>query len=307
MPIKYQMLGGASGNALLILQTLPNAKVTLTMRSDIRTETADASGRATFKGMKVGTYTVTIVCSNGETYNSEVVVTGQCEDVRKKINEIPIGSKLKFSSGLKMILMNKELPGHDPNSAQFVSEYVTETYKWDTPNIYKYGESKIHTQIMLRYYNELTAKEKEAVIHRTFMYDLYEEGRNNKWYEYEVSSYFYSLSGRELNTTSGTSGNNFGFTDDASRIKTLEDGTVSNYYTSSFKSYNWDYAEIYNISAYTIDTKGHVQDSKVSEKKSMAGDYYLIDFTAGVLPACDLKGDTLVLKGSDGYWRIVEQ
>ena len=224
--------------------------------------------------------------------------------VRKNIVNLPLGAKIKLSSGKKFIVQAKNVAGHEANSVTLVGEFVTENYRWNI-NTERYQHSYIHKTIMPRYYNELTLIEKNSIIKRAFKFAHEEEGHTTPGtYYYDVNSYFWIPSGKELNLPKGI-GTNLGFTDNASRKKTFEGGASSGYYTTTSHC-DADWNMVLNVySVYVVNSNG-AQERKVIIDGEDYGPNYT-NFTTGILPCCDTKGSTKCKKGADGYWRIVEK
>lgn len=220
--------------------------------------------------------------------------------VRKDIVNLPLGAKLKFSSGKKFVVQAKNVAGHEANCVTLVGEFVTENHKWNnTHNQYNY--CSIHKTILPRYYNELNQIEKNEIIYRTFNSGTNSQGHTTPgWRFQEVQSYFWIPSGAELGLSTGK-GANIGFSDHASRKKTLENGSPSGYYTTSgYTEEEWDVSQN-DYYVYVINSSG------AEEKRAVYSWEKLTNFTTGILPCCDIKGTTKCKKGSDGYWRIVEK
>lgn len=201
----------------------------------------------------------------------------------KKLSELSTREKIKFSNGQKYILMNKNLQGHEANSVTLSSEYIIE----DAPINGFYLNSVVHTEIMPRYYNELNAIEKNALINRSFTTYNGETSTmvTAKSYFWIPTVYEYCGNG-SFEDTITQSGVPIGFESDQDRVKTYENKTAGQYHTRSSRYLgDWNFLYIAQIGIY-------------SNMPSQ--------LTAGLVPACDVKGDTLVKKDTDGYWVITK-
>ena len=264
----------------LKITTYPNTEVKLQGDKVARTLISDDQGVAIFKRLKGGTYTAT---AKGKS-KQITVLDQQNEHVCQQVKDLPLKSKIKFSSGLKMILMTKkpltpEGQEHEPNVACLVSEFVTEMHKV-TDSVYVFKYDKKWQKKLSRHYDELTWREK-ATIKPFFINES----------STFINLYFYMLSNYEVGGLS--SGDyakyNFGFTDDASRIKKLENGSAKNYWLRGMSN---EYHFSYNI----VGANGKYTSETIN---------YSPNITAGIVPACDISQDAYVTLDSDGYYRIL--
>lgn len=200
------------------------------------------------------------------------------------------------------------------------SEYIIEEVAWSDG--FPYSESNIHKTIMPKYYNELSVTEKNAIIRRRFpvFSELIVDGEKNSANSYEIQSYFYAPDLGELNATvihSFTAAFTGGivdswarlgnYKDNQSRIKTFKNGDPGGYLTTS-TIYDFDSgtnsSEAYDCS---IDKSGSGLSILVGVVDGGNGPGFFSDNApVNVLPFCDIKGDTIVEKDLDGYWRIIE-
>lgn len=237
------------------------------------------------------------------------------EHLIKRVSDIPINEKLKFSSGKTFILSAKNVTGHEPNSVTFASEYIIENTEWG--EALSYSESNIHKTIMPKYYNELSELEKKAIVlHRFEVGALNEDLSLNGELVYikdQVESYFYAPDIGEIGVyVIGMLSNGdgeiryYGIYSDQGRDlgvltqkKTFENGTLGGYFTTTMRKNDF-LADVVLVSK----TGGDIG--------SETDLYYIHDspqystVTSGIVPFCDIKGDTLVMKDTDGYWKIVE-
>ena len=222
---------------------------------------------------------------------------------KRKASQIPLRDKIIFSSGKTFIVQAKSVAGHEADSVTLVSEFVVETHDWNDGSA-KYPECEIHKSIMPKYYNKLNQIEKNAIIKRSFNCEHETKddagGGRNKVIYINASSYFWAPSGKELGLSTGK-GANLGFTDNASRKKTLKNSVASGYYTTSTYYYfaydiNWDEGRVYVV------TKNGTEEAKRTTE--LTGN--LPRLSCGILPCCDIKGTTMCKKDADGYWRIVD-
>lgn len=303
MPIKYQMLGGGGGKRTdVVIKTLPNATVTLSSTEYTKTLQADGSGNVIFKGLKSGIYTAVSMSSNGTTYQKNISVLDQQEESlleRKMIKDLPIGSKIKFSSGKKFFLTGKSIKSknnisegnHEPNSATFMAEYVYGKSTW-RPNV-QYRDTEMCKTIMPSFYNELSQKEKDAMIEREFR--TWNQGINGEIYT--LKSYFWIPSATELDYDVSIEyprydeEGAFIFETNPPTYKiTQEDGGISDFFTRTFYLGGTTHKE------KIVINKGATHNISQYDNK--------LPLTIGIVPICDLSGFTWVNKDNDGYWII---
>ncbi len=284
MPITYQRLENSGGGMDLEITSYPNAETTLSNEKYTRTVVADEKGKAVFKNLKSGKYTVT---TNGK--SKEITVFDRQYDyLCEQIKEIEIGSKLKLTNGKKLILMIKNASGHEANTATFVSEFITDK----TKTIFNFSEDSTLVQILKRYASELADKEKTIIKEYDYHFSFDQGGAN------KAKSQFYILSLTELGLSGGTSGGaKLGFNDDTSRIKKYEGGSAGIYFTRDGREVTESNgAERYDH--YCVSAAG---------KKVAVGAYAVNGTyaTAGIVPACDISQDAYVTLDDDGYYRIL--
>ena len=288
MPITYQRLGNSGGGMVdLKITTYPNMEVKLQGDKVARTLISDDQGVAIFKRLKGGTYTAT---AKGKT-KEIAVVSEQEEALLTQIKDLPLKSKIKFSSGKKFILMIKDpatLEGdeHKPNIACLFSEFVIEKHVLKQNTIEPVEDAQ-WTEKMESYYNELTWKEKETlrVFHCKYSYAFYLGGM-----------YFYLPHEAELGVGTGSETvnkkYNWGFANDASRIRKLEDGSAQIYFT---RGTGGTASVGINIRAVNKNGAGYFDYLKSD----------MLPFTTGIVPCCDISQDAYVALDSDGYYRIL--
>lgn len=242
------------------------------------------------------------------------------ENLKKRVADIPINEKLKFSSGKTFVLQAKNVKGHEPDSVTFASEYIIEEVEWSDG--FPYVESNIHKNIMPKYYNELSVTEKNAIICRNFLTfsQALIDGENPSVGYGRIQSYFYAPDLGELNArviydfTAAFEGGIVdslaklgNYTDNKSRIKTFENGASGGYITTS-AIYDFKTVASYSVAnVCSIDERGEGYALLVGDVNGENGPGFVSDnIPVNVLPFCDIKGDTLVMKDTDGYWKIVE-
>lgn len=312
MPITYQRLGNSGGGMVVEISAYPNTQITLSNEKNTYIKTTDEKGKAVFKGLKAGAYTA--MCTvNGKQFTQSITLVDTIKAglPSAQIKGLPLKSKIKLSNGIKMILMNKNLSGHPANSATFVSEYIVEEYPYGNKFTYKYSTSNIHLKLLPSYYNALTAGEKASIIRRSFtpkyyLNDYYssnfpEEDQTGTKNDSKITTNFYLPSETEVNAgTLFKDGVNFGFPDNASRIKKYENGNAGSWYIRNAE-YDQSDGEIdlYRAWQCFISTSGTRQrkDMSVNDDPSV--------FTAGIVPCCDISQDAYVALDSDGYYRIL--
>ena len=231
----------------------------------------------------------------------------------EQIKNLPIGSKIKFSSGKTFVLQIKNASGHSANTVTLVSEYIIENQRW-SGGADSYSESYIHTSIMPKYYNELSALEKSKFV----KYDNYQ----HFWIpsEYDVKN------------------NRLGFTNNASRIKKHINGKQGEWWIAD----HWMREGMYSgepmlkpdgstETKYTAPYYGYAnyigKSGGIGEVRVGSGSIWYTKHTlpngnsydtrktytcgptgaeSGVVPFCDINGDTWV-KLEKGYWIFVDK
>lgn len=265
------------------------------------------------------------------------------EHLIKRVSDIPINEKLKFSSGRTFIVKGKNITGHEANSVTLCSEYIIEDAEWG--EVPSYSESNIHKTIMPKYYNELSELEKSAIICRNFNTYMSKTNRvANIGTPYiaspSIESYFYAPDITEADSRIYFHAENSDWgrsivpdqylagklLSSSRNKKTFKDGRAGAYYSTTTRLHD------------RSDTTSYLRVSCVAENGGeQAAEYDLYDnidierdlettpdgfvvsvspspedtptfhtVTSGVVPFCDIKGDTLVMKDTDGYWVIVE-
>lgn len=290
MPITYQRLGNSGGGMVdLKITTYPSTEVKLQGDKVARTLISDDQGVAIFKRLKGGTYTVTTKNKVKEI----VLVTEYHETVMDQIKDIKIGSKIKFSSGKKFILMKKDAKAdtREPyplNSACLVSEFIVDTYTMEKPEIWV--ESKAWQKKMSACYEELSQKEKNTILSRTVTNSFFDN--------VYIDSHFYMLSEDEAGIASYDNGHNLGFTDNASRKRTTEAGESMGYYLR--KQYR-DESNTWRVHLGSIDRNGANFDTGIGGWIAQED----LPKTGGLVLACNISQDAYVALDSDGYYRIL--
>lgn len=299
MPITIQgggTVGGGGGLTELTIKTSsPNTTVIITKENYSNTLVSDDTCLVTCK-LTNGTYQITVQSSDGKTAQKEIVINNQEEaDLRitDQIKNLALGAKLKFSSGKKFYLKAKNVSGHTSNSVTLVSEFIIENIESEGS---LYTSNGIVFNTLSKYYNELSKLEKEYVINRSYSchildYD-YNAGQWNDTFQTKQSR-FWLMSNSEMGGTGTNSGAKLGFKDDASRIKKHKNGNAGTYWLRDCDDSPWD-----------NDQSIVKADGKFSSLRIML-DNNNNHQSAGMVPACDVKGDTKVLLDTDGYWVIV--
>ena len=266
MPIKYQMLGGGGGQTLIIT-TNPNAQVTLSNDKYSKTITTDEHGRAEFKGLKDGVYTVVAKTEEGNV-QKEILISSENSVAlfaTKPLRELALGEKIMFSSGKSFLVQAKNVTGFPSDSVTLVSEYVTE----ETNVGFTDGLDQVR-EILNGYYLKLSIIEKGVIINHSYTLNVSPE-----------PAYFYIASKKELQN-----GGVLGFSNNESRIKYDKNGTPKQWFTATRTN---------------PDNIHYTRTFVLSD-----GSLYNTSGMAGVVPFCNLKDNTLVYKRSDGYWVITE-
>ena len=273
----------------LKITTYPNTEVKLQGDKVARTLISDNQGVAIFKRLKGGTYTVTTKNKAKEI----VLVTEYHETIMEQIKDIKIGSKIKFSSGKKFILMKKDAKAdtREPyplNSACLVSEFIVDTYTMEKPETWV--ESKAWQEKMSACYEELSQKEKNTIFSRTVT--------NSYGDPVYMGLYFYMLSEGEAGVASYDNGYNLGFTDDTSRKRTTESGENMGYY---LRNQNRDRNNTWRVNLGSINRNGHNFDTGIGGWIAQED----LPKTGGLVLACNISQDAYVALDDDGYYRIL--
>lgn len=219
----------------------------------------------------------------------------------EKIKNLPLGSKIKFSSGKTFVLQAKNAkmhhhPSYTGDTVTLVSEFIIEN---SSTHSYLYEASEAYRTFLPKYYEELTDAEKKVLIMRKYMYYwTYQHGDGGRWYDDEedwAESYFWLLGATELGLNPSYTTHydqNLGFTDDASRIKKYENGSTGEYW------YRYGFDSMYQGNdSFAFITKTGGSDSKHVETYG---------YTAGIVAGCDVKGDAYV-KLKRGYWYFMNK
>lgn len=294
MPIKYQCLGGGGSTELTVKTSKPNTTVTITKENFEKVLVSDDSCSVVCK-LVDGTYQIKAEAPEGEISQKEIVISNQEQaDLRitDQIKNLPLGSKLKFSSGKEFILQAKNLgPNHEANTVTLVSEFIIESTSVST---YNHSATEMYRTLSPKYYNELSLIEKNKIIMTKYVsvnYTWY-SSTSHDWEKSTTncSQYFYCMSPAELGFQSNSSvGVPFGFTSDTSRIKKYKNGSAGEYFTRDTNRIDSTDDPIVNF----VKEDGTNATSRIS-------------YTAGFVPACDIKDDAKVALDSDGYWVITE-
>lgn len=315
MPITFQHLGAVttspSGNGLfdLKISANPNTRIDLKypegvspMPGGIGTGlvgTTDENGDIIFKDLPEGVWTAFVRLPNNSFCVKNIKIAQYQDELpTAQIKDLPLGAKLKFSNGIKMTLMNKNLELHAPNSATFFGEYIFDSVEVQKESGLQYGHFVYYeypgTLLQTRlhgYFMELKKDERRAFLTHKVIWNDYE--RENK---IEQNFYLPSKDAFGIYDPSNPSiDTNLGFTDATSRIRTYENGASSEYcssyiYENEIGGIDYDFVTKDGNMGYTdgVDL-GNLGINKL-----------------GIVPACDLKQNTCVHLGEDGYYTIVD-
>lgn len=181
---------------------------------------------------------------------------------------------------------------------------------------------------MPTYYNELSELEKNTIIYRSFNIYHGESGPDegvvlDKKQIYNVKSFFYAPDIGEIDAMvkfrpehaegGDCEWNGAGFHyqgelgnyGDLLRKKTFSDSTPGSYFTTTTRCHTYNTDITYFVA--TIDSNGSmyaVEETLLRQVGSFTP--FPPEVRSGVLPFCDIKGDTIIEKDPDGYWRIIE-
>ncbi len=275
------------GGMDLEITSYPNTEITLSNEKVTKRLVSDDDGIAIFKGVKAGAYTAT---ANGK--SKQITVADKQKDfLCEQIKDLPLKSKIKFSSGKKFILMakNPHASSNEPhplNSACLVSEFVVDTYTME--NLETWYESDAWQRKMFACYEELPWVEKETVLPRY----VWNDGVSI------ANQYFYMLSEGEMGVSPSPSVNeyNLGFPDDASRIRTTESGELMGYWLRDQYRDGYTRVNLSAVSGLGENLNSGIGGWTTKEKLPMTG---------GLVLACDISQDAYVALDDDGYYRIL--
>lgn len=195
--------------------------------------------------------------------------------------ELPSDSKLKFSNGLTFVF-KETVEGNF-----FISEYIVE----DSERRLYFGGSKLFTETLPKYYNELNLAEKNAVLQSQYICTttLSEDGGTNRsatiGLNETVSSYFCVPSDGEALAL-----------EVKDRIKRYKNGNAGAYFTRDKTDSRSSFA---SKGVHSISETGESSLIKVGMSDPTP--------TCGVVPICKIYENALVKKEEDGYWHIVDQ
>lgn len=301
MPIKYQMLGGGGGGTDLLLKVAPNISVALSKGAYTKTIVAGENGQAIFKNLSNGTYTAIAQGTGGVQYQKEILIHGVQEEgfAAQKVANLPVGSKIKFSSGREFILMKHKATAHDQSSATLVSEFIQENFAWTFEiNGYPiYSANKNLQDLLNKYFNELSGYERENVVN--FTADGTRTYEGGKYESVTTSQRFYLLSLAEFGLDDGkfpekASERNLGYLDMDSRIKRHKNGDVDKYWLRN------NYRSTPSITYWYIGPKGGPNSANNSNSRPTT-------FTAGIVLGVDVSENAKVYLDTDGYYRLSDK
>lgn len=297
MPIKYQMLGGGGGTDLLV-KVVPNVSVTLSKGTYTKTLTANEQGQALFKNLSNGTYTATAQGIDGAQYQKEILIHGAQEEgfATQKVANLPVGSKIKFSSGREFILMKHKAKAHNQNSATLVSEFIQEDFSWtfEINGNPLYNKNTNLQNLLNKYFGELSRYERENVV------DFTADGiRTESWGNPTISQRFYLFSLAEFGIDDSVfpenaSERNLGFLDMDSRIKRYKNGEAGKYWLRN------NHQSEPSITYWYIGPKGGPNSAKNSNSRPTT-------FTAGIVLGVDISENATVYLDTDGYYRVTDK
>lgn len=230
-----------------------------------------------------------------------IVDTGESFE-GKRAKDLPLNSKIKFSSGREFVLQAKNVSGHNQNTVTLMSEFIIENAKWSS-GIEKvpYSSSDIRNKILQGYYSELSPLEKlRAVPYST-------HGQFWLMAESEAGSLNLSVqTSRIKKWKNGNSGDWFTRDYRDSVGEQTQDGEpqdgIIKYKRDSFQ----DITKVWTGGKFADDelpeyTGVEISYSNAPEWIAESGSY----MECGIVPFFDLDGNAKCEKGSDGYWRIV--
>lgn len=314
MPITFQRLTvttSPSGNGLfdLKISANPNTRIDLKYPEGVSpmpggTETGlvgttNENGDIIFKNLPEGVWTAFVKLPNNSLCVKNIKIAQYQDELpTAQIKDLSLGSKLKLSNGIKMVLMNKNLKLHATNSSTFFGEYILDSVEVQKQNMletrryYQYEYSGALLQSKLHgYFMELKNVEQEAFLNYKVIFDFY--NKNDK-----IEQNFYLPSPDALgiyDPSNPALEPNLGFTDDTSRIRTWENGASSEY-CSSYMYGNEDGGINYDF----VTKDGNIGSTDGVDLGNLGIN------KLGIVPACDLKQNTCVRLGRDGYYTIVD-
>lgn len=224
----------------------------------------------------------------------------------KQVKNLPLGSKIKFSSEKTFVLQAKGMGGHPGNSVTLISEYIIENAYWSKgEEKVSYTSSDLNRRILPGYYNALSALEKSKI----FSYSSY----GNMW------------------LPSMSEVNNMNFPNNESRIKKIKNGSAGQWmtrdYSNSIGSSHKDGDPYPGIGGQMIQkyvrgtyqdiscitTTGEFMEVGLYSGEEMSFSHspsWMLDYggysKSGVVPCCDINGDAYV-KLEKGYWIFIDK
>lgn len=207
------------------------------------------------------------------------------------------------------------------------SEFIIEDAKWGDSVDYK--NSDICKIVLPKYYDELLVLEKNSIIQRKYIScEIITESTvvgPSDIITPSATSYFYLSDNGELGV-SDVEGLYMGcypplngyntIGSEKLRKKMHKDGTPGEYFLSATRTNKYYSGGMSSTYLWLIDQNG---SSTITEEKIYTGPIQgllpdttggivptFYEVSSGVVPLCDIKGDTIVEKDPDGYWRIIE-
>lgn len=250
-----------------MITTNPNVQVKLSNEKYSKTITTNAHGQAEFKGLKDGVYTAVAKTEEGNV-QKEILISS-----KNSVALFATKPLRELALGEKIMFSSgKSFLVQAKNVTGFPSDSVTlvSEYVTEETNVgFTDGLDRVR-EILDGYYLKLSIIEKGAIINHSYTLNVSPE-----------PAYFYIASRKELQN-----GGVLGFSNNESRIKKAKNGTPKQWFTATrTNSDNIHYGRTFVLSD---------------------GSLYNTSGTAGVVPFCNLKDNTLVYKRDDGYWVVAE-
>lgn len=263
----------------ILINTDQGATVTISKDGTSRQLVA-TNGTALFEYVEYGTWSVSSSLE-GATTSDTIEVVNEFDlslPVGQRLSSMPLKTtKLKIG-GIKWILFARDHAGYPSGAQTLISEFVVgaNTAFGSTVN---YDVSTLQSR-MQQIYTSFNEREKEYCLQTTRKY------KNGSSQYPTFNEYVFPLTSVEVGQGSDAQmGSNIGFTGNADRVCTIENGAAQ----------YWWLADAYSSGrVWYVSSDGAVSNS------------YLPGRTYGVRPACNLSANTIITSEPDaeGYYTI---
>lgn len=274
----YTVSNGSGGSPNVLIKTETGATVTLSKGDIVLTKIAE-NGEALFESVDYGTWTAKATLGDKST-SIQVVVN---ETIEEEINmglmlsSLPLKTtKLKIG-GIKWILFTRDHAGYPSGSQTLISEYTVGANTSFGSNS-NYLNSKLQSR-MQSIYESFGEHEKAYVLETTRKY------KDTGGAYPTFNEYVFPLTSVEVGgNTDAQMGSNIGFTGNADRICTIENGAAQSWWLANASL---------NFICY-VNSDGSANSSSLPSG------------VRGVRPAMNLSANTIITTEPDaeGYYFI---